>query len=184
VLEELDVRTTHLDRDSWSIPESFKTRKRPFLWRQRFHNKDPVINAKANPCVSLAVSASPADNKTSFIPEIHELLPRPQSEVVAISSAGSLELLRRHPVVFKPELFLIGKVPAGLQEGANLFYVPAGDLQRLAQEGTHRASFKRGVSLLPRPRYALAVEIVESFQDFRDHDESRRSAIWSRLAMN
>jgi hypothetical protein len=123
--------------------------------------------------VSYTVSASRAHNKTSIVPKTQKLPPRPEGEVVTIAPPDILELFGRHPVVLHPELFSIGNVPAGLQKGADLVHVTADDIQGLTDERAHWAALKPRVPPFARTRYAFAVEIVKSWNDFGDHDVFR-----------
>jgi hypothetical protein len=169
VVEELNVSARKLNRKSWFITERLKARKFSEPRQQGFHNEHLAPNAEGNPCVSRAVSSRGTSDEAGVIAETQELPAGPKGEIVTIAATNPLELLRRHPVVFHSELLHVGYVPAGPQKGADFIDVPADDFQRLAQEGTHRTSDNGGVTLFARPRFAPTLEVIESWNDFRDH---------------
>src|SRR5215471_12780042 len=117
--------------------------------------------------MALAIPASAAHHEPRLVLEAQKLPPRPDREVLAIAAAGSLEFLRDHPMVRHAELLLIGYVAAGREERSYLIDVPAGDFERLTQEGSHRASGK--VVALLGFGHASAHAIVVSGDGFRDH---------------
>ena len=174
MVEKLDLRAGNFNRDRWSVPQRFETRKLAEPRQQRLDDKHLVLNPKSDPSVSRAIPPGGPGNEASVVAETQKLPARPEGEVVTISAAALFELLGRHPMVPDAELFLIRHVPAGFQKRANILDVPADDFQRLAEEGAHRSAHKRRVPLAWL-RDALAVEIIEPGNGFRNH--SSRSII-------
>lgn len=126
------------------------------------------MNSEGDPGVTGTVSARRADDEAGVVPKVQKLPPGPECEVVTIASPGLLERFGRRPVIWHSELFPIGNVAAGRQKRLDLSHVPTDDLQRLAEERSHRAPCK--VVSFFGLRYALAINVVTAGNDFRDHN--------------
>jgi len=135
----------------------------------RLYQESLVTVAKGHPGVTAFVGTFFAGHEAGAITETDELPPGPQREVLAIALAGLFELLGRHPVVFHAELNAVRNEPASCQKSTDLAEILADHLQGLADEGAQRDGAQCTMPLLARAPDALAVDVVEPWQDLGDH---------------